>query len=245
MPQLAIVSTSAAPSRPPAEQAAHDLRNLLATLGLHLETLQRLCGPTGAKAADAANSLLSRSASLCNDVLARAAEAEGPRRRRGVDVASAAQQVADLLVSTAPDGFAFAIERSGSVAVLADPDDVFRILFNLMSNALAVARTATLRTVAISVAREDRVVAIRIADDGPGLPARVRTRLFAARSAKPSPPHGYGLTIARELAEHNGGTLSLAPSAKGTTFVLRLPACLSLPAREGPVTRSLGRRISS
>ena len=161
MPQLAIVSNSPALGRPPAAQAAHDLRNLLATLGLHLETLQRLCGPTGAKAADAANSLLSRSASLCNDVLARAAEAEGPRRRRGVDVASAAQQVADLLVSTAPEGFAFAIERSGPVSVLADPDDVFRILFNLMSNALAVARTATLRTVAISVAAEDRVVAIR------------------------------------------------------------------------------------
>ena len=34
---------------------AHDLRNLLATVGLHVETLQRLSGPSGVKAADAAH----------------------------------------------------------------------------------------------------------------------------------------------------------------------------------------------
>jgi len=44
---------------------AHDLRNLLATVALHLETLQRLSGPSGAKAADAAHALLTRGATLC------------------------------------------------------------------------------------------------------------------------------------------------------------------------------------
>jgi signal transduction histidine kinase len=45
---------------------AHDLRNLLATVGLHVETLQRLSGPSGVKAADAAHALLTRGAALCN-----------------------------------------------------------------------------------------------------------------------------------------------------------------------------------
>ena len=53
MPQLALVSSSQAFGRP-AAHTTHDLRNLLTTIGLHLETLQRLSGPTGAKAADAA-----------------------------------------------------------------------------------------------------------------------------------------------------------------------------------------------
>ena len=38
----------------------HDLRNLLASIGLHVETLQRLSGPGGGKAADAAYALLVR-----------------------------------------------------------------------------------------------------------------------------------------------------------------------------------------
>lgn len=250
MPQLAAVASARAPSdygfgRPPTAQAAHDLRNLLATIGLHLETLQRLCGPTGSKAADAAHALLSRGANLCNDVLERTASADGRTHRCRLDAAAIAQQVADLLVSTAPEGFAFAIDRAGPAEVFANPNDVFRILFNLMNNALAVARSAPLRTVAVSVSADKHMVAIRIADDGPGLPARVRNALFGTRTARSqSSPHGYGLTIARELAERNGGTLTLAPSAKGTTFVLRFPAFVPVAAVEGPVTRLLGKRIS-
>ena len=52
--------------------------------------------------------------------------------------------------------------------------------------------------------------------------------------------HGYGLAIARELAERNGGTLVLVPSTKGTTFALQLPAFLSVLTQDG--TRSFGSR---
>ena len=48
MVHLAVVATN--PTRLPGAQAAHDMRNILASIGLHLETLQRLSGPSGAKA---------------------------------------------------------------------------------------------------------------------------------------------------------------------------------------------------
>jgi signal transduction histidine kinase len=242
MPPFTLVAGAQTIGRP-AVQTAHDLRNLLTTIGLHLETLQRLSGPAGAKAADAAYALLSRGTALCNDALDRAATMDSRARRRGVDPLLVAQQIADLLASTAPDGFAFEIEHSGSLAALADPDDLFRIMFNLMGNAVAVARSAPLHTVAISASVENRTITIRIADDGPGLPARLRTGLFGTRNVR-SPKTGYGLAIARELSERNGGTLALAPSSRGAAFMLRLPALLSVPAVEGPVTRSLGRRVA-
>src|SRR5712672_1857290 len=67
----------------------------------------------------------------------------------------------------------------------------------------------------------------------PGLPAGAREGLFARRVPPTAPPrHGYGLVIARELAERNGGTLTLAAGAKGTTFVLKLPVLLSVLAHD-------------
>src|SRR5262249_4400308 len=112
---------------------------------------------------------------------------------------------------------------------------LFRILFNLMSNAVAVAsrKPGSLNCVAIDVAAEPPMVMLRLADDGPGLPAAVRIGLFGTRSPRASVPrHGYRPLIARDLAERNAARLTLAPAAQGTTFVLRLPAFLSVLAPE-------------
>jgi signal transduction histidine kinase len=120
---------------------------------------------------------------------------------------------------------------------------VFRILFNLMSNTVAVAnrKMTSLTTVTVQVGIEDSMVTLSVADDGPGLPASVRAGLFARNSPRAAAPrHGYGLAIARELAERNAGTLTLVPTAKGTTFALKLPAFLSVLA-EGQ-SQHLGRR---
>ena len=139
---------------------AHDLRNLLATVALHLETLQRLSGPSGAKAADAAHALLTRGATMCNAVLDRSTSADGRARRKGVDPIQVARQIADLLAPTVPKDFSFDIEQSTAACVLADPDDLFRVLFNLMSNAVAVANRepGSLKTVKVRVGAGESMV---------------------------------------------------------------------------------------
>jgi signal transduction histidine kinase len=205
--------------------------------------LQRLSGPSGAKAADAAHALLTRGATLCSSVLERSASADGRLHRRGVDLMQIARHVADLLAPTAPKDFSFDIDQQGTAAVLADPDEVFRVLFNLMSNAVAVAnrKAGSLRTVTIRLGTADAMVTMQVADDGPGLPSGIRAGLFARQSPRAAAPrHGYGLAIARELAERNGGTLTLVPATSGTTFALKLPAFLSLLAQDQ--SRHLGRR---
>jgi signal transduction histidine kinase len=77
------------------------------------------------------------------------------------------------------------------------------------------------------------MIAIEIADDGPGLPPKARDNLFRPffGTARPG-GSGLGLSIARELARAHGGELSLVSSTgAGTVFRLTLPAAAE-PARE-------------
>jgi signal transduction histidine kinase len=255
MAHFAIVTAN--PKRPPAGQAAHDLRNILASISLHLETLQRLAGPSGVKAADAVYALLSRGAVLCNSALDSSIGAGNYARRRRADLVRTAQQIAGLLEPSAPKDFSFDIDKNSAGHVLADPDDVFRILFNLMSNAVSVANrpASTMKSVTIRVRAEGKLVTAQVSDDGPGLPACVQSRLFRSQSKQSkSGRHGYGLTIARELAERNGGTLTLAPATKGVNFELKFAAFISVLPRNGrryfgpsggPIARSRVLEIST
>ena len=67
-------------------------------------------------------------------------------RRQRVDLVQTACDVAGLLASAAPEEFSFDIDHKESACVLADPDDAFRILFNLMHNAVAVAQRRQIAT---------------------------------------------------------------------------------------------------
>jgi signal transduction histidine kinase len=244
MSQLALASpeTAAGPSG-----WAHDVRNALATVGLHLETLERLSGSHGREIAHAAHTLMSRAAAMCNEAMAHGAQADVSSRRRPFEIGKIIAQIADLLRFTVPTGFEIRVADGGSVAVLADQQQVFRILFNLVHNAITIARLqgeagGQMTAVTLLVERSGATVKVRIADDGPGLPAAVRANLFRRQQSATS-GSGVGLSIARELAEQNGGVLQLAESARGTVFVLELPASAAMTCAQSGALRSLGKRV--
>ena len=225
MSQLALASQPASIGLAP---WAHDIRNTLATVGLHLETLERLSGGRGRDVAHAAHALMSRAAAMCTEAVKQSARAELVGQPRAFDVMKTIVQIADLLQPTAPEGFGICVIGSGSFRAFANQQDVFRMVFNLLHNAISIARRTAgeerqMRSVTLLIERTGAMISVRIADDGPGLPAHVRDSLFRRRD-----PHitgnGMGLAIARELAERNGGVLKLADSARGTTFLLELRA---------------------
>jgi two-component system OmpR family sensor kinase len=90
----------------------------------------------------------------------------------------------------------------------------------------------------ITVRRTGALVEIAVADDGPGIPPGERERSFAPghRGAR-SHGQGLGLHLARSRLQHCQGSLELAPSPHGSTFVVRLAAdlgdgCHDLDVRE-------------
>jgi len=222
MSQLTLASVTPALDAMPARQWAHDIRNALAVTGLHLETLERLSGSAGRKAASAAQAVMKRASDLCNASLAQTSRPGQTNRRRGFDLMLTIKEIAAILEPTMPKGFEIRVPPQAMCMVLADPTDVYRILFNLIQNAVAVARNGARMTfVAIDIKYQAQMVSVRIVDDGPGLPKVIKSRLFR-RSASTTGGNGLGIAIARELAERNGATLRLADSPEGTSYELEL-----------------------
>lgn len=239
---LTLASVNHMNTQPISERLSHDIRNTLATLALHLDTLERLSGPSGAKAASAAHVLVSKAAGICTEVLQDAANPDAPTRRAGFDIVAVIRQVAELLAPIAPENFALSVKAAAPIMVLGNAQEVFRILFNLAHNAVMVARrTQRLSKLEFAVERAAATVVIQVSDDGPGLPKEIRSNLFGRPVGRfATSANGYGLAIARELAERNGGTLEYDGKA-GTTFTLVLTALAMVSVKESPVTKMMGR----
>ena len=202
-------------------QWAHDIRNTLGTVALYLETLERPAEPETIRIVALSNALISKAAGMCNDAMRDSAHGGNPPQRRGFDVTETINQVFDLVAPLVPASTALRVESGGPVQVMADPQDMFRILFNLIHNAVSVARRSKMRRIEVLVEPVGAAVQIRIVDDGPGLPDAIRSNLFR-RGQSTTGGTGYGISIARELAERNGGMLDLSPTARGTQFMLEL-----------------------
>jgi signal transduction histidine kinase len=222
MPQLTLASVTPTLDATPARQWAHDVRNALAVTGLHLETLERLSGSAGRKAASAAQAVMKRASELCNASLAQTSRADQGSRRRGFDLIVTIKEIAAILEPTIPKGFEIRTPPQAMCMVLGNPTDVYRILFNLVQNAVAVARNGGQMTfIDINIEYHAPIVSVRIVDDGPGLPKAIKSQLFR-QTASTTGGSGFGIAIARELAERNGATLRLTDDPKGTTYVLAL-----------------------
>jgi len=206
-------------------QWTHDIRNALGTIALYVDTLECPENPQSIRTVASTQALLARVAAMCSGAAKQANGGPAATRAR-VDVTRTIAQVRELIASTLPAAVSLEADAQGLTPVMADAQDVFRILFNLLHNAATVARGGSLRAIRVTLARTGTTAVISIADDGPGVPAAVRSRLFlGGRSTTGG--SGQGLAIARELAERNGGTLRLADTPHGATFVVELPLDMS------------------
>ena len=156
-------------------QWSHDIRNALGTIALYVDTLECPGNPQSSRTVASTQALLARIAAMCSGAVKQAREAAPAVARASFDVTHTIAQVRELIASILPAGVSLQADAQEPTPVLADAQDVFRILFNLLHNAAAVARrSGTLRTIRVTLERADAMAVITVADDGPGLPAPVR-----------------------------------------------------------------------
>src|SRR5262249_55419802 len=123
-----------------------------------------------------------------------------------------------------------ALAVAPDILVRSNPGDVFRILLNLLRNAIDVALGSSRQLqVRITAGAMAGMTSIMISDNGPGLPPAVQRR-FQTPVKAPRKNHrgrGQGLVISRYLAQVNGGVVRIsATGALGTAFEVTLPAGL-------------------
>jgi signal transduction histidine kinase len=204
--------------------SAHELRSPLASMRTQLEVAQHL-GEGGELAADLLADV-ARLAALVEDLLllARAgSDARPPSMRESLDVRA-------LLVETA-SRYAGArvpvtVTDGPAVYASASSEELHRVLANLVDNAVRHASSC----VTLAVRADGGRAVLTVMDDGPGIPAGERERVFErftrlddARD-RDAGGTGLGLAIVRELLRRSEGSISLQdnPSGPGLAAVVHL-----------------------
>ena len=246
MSQIALHSPLGPAGRLPPQQWAHDIRNVLATIAVRLNALQSLSGPAGSHAAESIHNLIFKVQSLCDQAIVQSDEVTKRNKRRAVQVAAAIEQVADIVLPTAPQGFQIEISGSTRLSALINPTDLFRIVFNLFHNAVNIAQEkGSLTIIRVHVSELAQRIVVDIGDNGPGLPSRVRSQLFRPRPRRFGLKlRGFGLANRARARGANGGSLKLLETNKGAHFRLRLvssPLAADCTHEQAPGSRSSQR----
>ena len=112
---------------------------------------------------------------------------------------------------TVPDG----------IPLDADADQLGRIITNLLINAgQAMPGGGHVR---IEARREGSVTVLRVADDGPGIPAELREQVFQALFTTKAKGSGLGLSLSRRIAEAHGGSIGIEATDRGAAFRISIP----------------------
>ena len=195
---------------------AHGLKTPLATLALAVQTQERR--------PEELSGLVSVMERRIRHHLgrARAAALSGPVRAR-LQVAPRLADIGSALARIhAGKSIQLTIDLPQDMALACEPQDFDEMTGNLLENAFKW----TTRAVLVRATAADRMATLIIEDDGPGiadekLPCVLRP---GERLDEAAPGFGFGLTIAREMAELYGGSLDLGRSAMGG-----LKVALTLP----------------
>jgi signal transduction histidine kinase len=209
---------------------AHEIRNPLNAMNMNLQMLEEELNarpdrtdPEHAELLESTKSEIKRLERLVNNFLAYARPAQP--RFESSDLNSVVRDVMRLLEADF---------RQAGVELRADFEPLLphvdtdvtqfkQALINLLVNARQVLKSGGVVVVRTRAGSHGEAV-VEVEDNGPGVPAEARDRIFEVFYSSRGGGTGLGLPIARQIVERHGGTIALAGAeGQGTTFRIRLP----------------------
>lgn len=189
---------------------AHELCSPLARLQMALGIIEQHAGPEQLPYAKSAAEKAAQIASLVNTLLDFSKATFGPPalHLQSVDLREAAEKAVQS--ETAEPG-QIHVDIPEGLAAFADPELLVRALANLVRNAVRYAPGS--EAITLSASADGDTVAIRVADDGPGVPEEELAKIFDAfhrmdaSRTRETGGAGLGLAIVKTCVESCGGTV--------------------------------------
>lgn len=175
---------------------------------------------------------LDRAIRFCQATLTYGRATDDPPKPTRFPLHGLVAEVMETILLEARGGIAFINAVAASFEIVADREQMYRVLMNLLRNgaeALDNMKAEPGRPKRIEVLSwlEGETAVIEVADTGPGVPASTRERLFTAFSSGRSGGSGLGLVIAADLVHGHRGAITLVTGAddenSGAKFQITLP----------------------
>jgi two-component system nitrogen regulation sensor histidine kinase NtrY len=212
-----------------ARRLAHEIKNPLTPIQLSAERLQRKLGdaaaPHAALVRECTATIIGEVESLKGlvDEFAQFARMPAPRA-----VPTSLNAVLDEALALY-DGLFTQVEvvrrfDDGLPQVRLDADQFKRVIINLVDNAIEAMEHRG--QIVVETSRDDAHALARVvvADDGPGIPAGERDKLFLPYYSTKRRGSGLGLAIVRRIVAEHGGNVEVSDNVpRGTRFTIELP----------------------
>ena len=205
----------------------HDLRNMLSNVQLISDRLASVDDPTVQRLTPKLLASIDRAIRLCTETLQFGKAQEAPPQRRRFPLHPLVEEVAALLGLPRAGAIDLAVDIDPAVMVDADPDQLFRVLNNLMRNAIQVLNSVDpprRGNITIAARSEGAATVMTLEDNGPGVPKKAKDNLFVPfQGGVRKGGTGLGLAIVAEILHAHGGEIALVDSGVGARFRIVVP----------------------
>jgi two-component system nitrogen regulation sensor histidine kinase NtrY len=212
-----------------ARRIAHEIKNPLTPIKLSAERLQRKFGEQVQDPAfkECTTMIIRQTEDLKNLVNEFSQFARLPQARPVVGNLNAAIDESLVLFRQGHPQVEFVFEPDGRLPFFKfDPDQIKRVLTNLIDNAVAAVSNEPQKKIDISTKYDSelRTLRLTVADTGCGIPASQRSRIFEPYYSTKEGGTGLGLAIVKRIIEdHSGFIRAFAHEPKGTKMIIELP----------------------
>lgn len=214
---------------------AHEIRNPLSGMNIHLSTLEESCSmlrglePDEKERIDESIRFIKSASSKIASVIKRVMDFSKPipPSLEPASVNQAIEEAAALSsVALRNRGVKVKISLSGDLPQCnIDPHLISQVLLNLIANAdQAMQGNKGSKRLDIRSSREGESILIRISDTGPGVPPPMREKIFDPYFTTKPDGTGIGLSFSHRIVASHGGSITVGKSRSGgAEFSIRLP----------------------